>query len=168
MTTSKVAIIGSGNIGTDLMFKIIRNSDILEVGAMVGIDPIPTGWPRAPTRIPVTHGGVAGLIAMPHFDEIDIVLDATSAKAHIANAAVLTPLGKKLVDLTPAALGPWLSRREPGSRPRYAQRQHGDLWWSGHHPDRGGSVGGNAGALCGDRGVHRLPVGGSGHPRQHR
>ncbi|QIV79808.1 acetaldehyde dehydrogenase (acetylating) [Mycolicibacterium frederiksbergense] len=107
MTTSKVAIIGSGNIGTDLMFKIIRNSDILEVGAMVGIDPDSDGLARAHRLgIPVTHGGVAGLIAMPHFDEIDIVLDATSAKAHIANAAVLTPLGKKLVDLTPAALGP--------------------------------------------------------------
>jgi acetaldehyde dehydrogenase len=59
--------------------------------------------------VPTTHEGVDGLIAMPHFDEIGIVFDATSAKAHIANAAKLTEHGKRLVDLTPRPL-----RRSPG------------------------------------------------------
>jgi len=56
--------------------------------------------------IPVTHEGVDGLLAMPNFTDIEIVLDATSARAHIANAAALAPHGKKLIDLTPAAIGP--------------------------------------------------------------
>jgi acetaldehyde dehydrogenase len=106
---SKVAIIGSGNIGTDLMFKILRTADHLEVAAMVGIDPDSDGLARA-TRlgVPVTHHGVEGLIAMPGFEDIDIVLDATSAGAHVANAAQLAPYGKKIIDLTPAAIGPFV------------------------------------------------------------
>jgi len=107
MTKSKVAIIGSGNIGTDLMIKILRTSENLEVAAMVGIDPDSDGLARAKRLgIPVTHEGVDGLLAMPNFTDIDIVLDATSARAHIANAAALAPHGKKLIDLTPAAIGP--------------------------------------------------------------
>ena len=107
MTKSKVAIIGSGNIGTDLMIKILRTSENLEVAAMVGIDPNSDGLARAKRLgIPVTHEGVDGLLAMPNFNDIDIVLDATSARAHIANAAALAPHGKKLIDLTPAAIGP--------------------------------------------------------------
>ena len=107
MTRSKVAIIGSGNIGTDLMIKILRTSENLEVAAMVGIDPNSDGLARAKRLgIPVTHEGVDGLLAMPNFNDIDIVLDATSARAHIANAAALAPHGKKLIDLTPAAIGP--------------------------------------------------------------
>ena len=109
MTKTKVAIVGSGNIGTDLMFKVLRLSDTLEVGAMVGIDPASDGLARA-TRmgIPTTHDGIDGLIAMAGFDDIAIVLDATSAKAHHANAAKLTPYGKTLIDLTPAAIGPYV------------------------------------------------------------
>jgi acetaldehyde dehydrogenase len=107
MTKSKVAIIGSGNIGTDLMIKILRTSENLEVAAMVGIDPDSDGLARAKRLgIPVTHEGVDGLLAMPNFADIEIVLDATSARAHIANAAALAPHGKKLIDLTPAAIGP--------------------------------------------------------------
>ena len=107
MTKSKVAIIGSGNIGTDLMIKILRTSENLEVAAMVGIDPDSDGLARAKRLgIPVTHEGVDGLLAMPNFTDIEIVLDATSARAHIANAAALAPHGKKLIDLTPAAIGP--------------------------------------------------------------
>jgi acetaldehyde dehydrogenase len=109
MTKTKVAIIGSGNIGTDLMIKVLRLSDTLEVGAMVGIDPASDGLARAARlNVPTTHEGVDGLIALPSFDEIDIVLDATSAKAHVANAAKLAPYGKTLIDLTPAALGPFV------------------------------------------------------------
>ena len=107
MTKSKVAIIGSGNIGTDLMIKIMRTSENLEVAAMIGIDPDSDGLARAKRLgIPVTHEGVDGLLAMPNFTDIEIVLDATSARAHIANAAALAPHGKKLIDLTPAAIGP--------------------------------------------------------------
>jgi acetaldehyde dehydrogenase len=107
MTKSKVAIIGSGNIGTDLMIKILRTSENLEVAAMVGIDADSDGLARAKRLgIPVTHEGVDGLLAMPNFNDIEIVLDATSARAHLANAAALAPHGKKLIDLTPAAIGP--------------------------------------------------------------
>ncbi|MCD4527268.1 acetaldehyde dehydrogenase (acetylating) [Nocardioides sp. cx-173] len=106
---TKVAIIGSGNIGTDLMIKVLRLSEVLEMGAMVGIDPDSDGLARARRlNVPTTHEGVDGLIAMPGFDEIGIVFDATSAKAHVANAAKLAPYGVKLVDLTPAAIGPFV------------------------------------------------------------
>jgi acetaldehyde dehydrogenase len=109
MTRTKVAVIGPGNIGTDLMIKVLRLSAKLEMAAMVGIDPSSDGLARAARLgVPTTHEGVAGLIAMPHFSEIDIVFDATSAKAHEANAAALAPYGKRLVDLTPAALGPYV------------------------------------------------------------
>ncbi|MFF8772469.1 acetaldehyde dehydrogenase (acetylating) [Kitasatospora sp. NPDC015120] len=109
MSRTKVAVIGSGNIGTDLMIKVLRGSPQLEMGAMVGIDPASDGLARA-ARLGVrtTHEGVDGLIAMPDFDEIRIVFDATSAGAHRANAARLAPLGKRLIDLTPAAVGPYV------------------------------------------------------------
>ncbi|GGM56145.1 acetaldehyde dehydrogenase 2 [Micromonospora sonchi] len=109
MSRTKVAIIGSGNIGTDLMIKVLRHSDVLEMGAMVGIDPASDGLARARRfKVPVTAEGVDGLIAMDGFDQIGIVFDATSAKAHRANAEKLAPYGKKLVDLTPAAIGPYV------------------------------------------------------------
>jgi acetaldehyde dehydrogenase len=105
----KVAIIGSGNIGTDLMIKVLRGSGPLEMGAMVGIDPESDGLARARRLgVPVTANGVEGLVAMPGFDSIGIVFDATSAGAHIANNARLAPLGKRLIDLTPAAIGPYV------------------------------------------------------------
>ena len=107
--TAKVAIIGSGNIGTDLMFKVIRLSHILEMGMMVGIDPESDGLARAGRLgIATTADGVEGLIASPEFADIEVVFDATSAGAHVHNAALLTPFGKRLVDLTPAAIGPFV------------------------------------------------------------
>ena len=82
MTKTKVAIIGPGNIGTDLMFKVMRLSTNLEMGAMVGIDPSSDGLRRAASLgIPTTHEGVDGLIAMDGFDEIDIVFDAITSAA---------------------------------------------------------------------------------------
>ncbi|MFM9552296.1 acetaldehyde dehydrogenase (acetylating) [Streptomyces caniscabiei] len=109
MKRTKVAVIGSGNIGTDLMIKVLRLSDTLEMSAMVGIDPASDGLARAARlNVPTTHEGVDGLIALPGFDDIDIVFDATSAKAHVANAARLAPYGKRLIDLTPAAIGPFV------------------------------------------------------------
>jgi acetaldehyde dehydrogenase len=109
--TSKtaVAIVGSGNIGTDLMIKILRGSGNLRVAAMVGIDPDSDGLARAARLgIATTADGVAGLIAMPEFADVEIVLDATSAGAHLANARLLEPYGRRLVDLTPAAIGPFV------------------------------------------------------------
>ncbi|MDR5699428.1 acetaldehyde dehydrogenase (acetylating) [Agromyces aerolatus] len=106
---TKVAIIGSGNIGTDLMFKVHRLSDVLEMAVLVGIDPASDGLARAARLgFETTSEGIEGLIASPQFDEIAIVFDATSAGAHRANAERLAPHGKRLVDLTPAALGPFI------------------------------------------------------------
>lgn len=109
MSRTKVAVIGSGNIGTDLMIKVMRLSENLEMAAMVGIDPESDGLARAARlKLATTAEGVDGLIALPGFDEIGIVLDATSAKAHRANAAALERYGKQLIDLTPAAIGPFV------------------------------------------------------------
>ncbi|WP_300679728.1 acetaldehyde dehydrogenase (acetylating) [Nocardioides sp.] len=106
---TKVAIIGSGNIGTDLMIKVMRTSENLEMGAMVGIDPNSDGLARAARfGFATTHEGVDGLMALPNFDEIEIVFDATSAGAHKYNAGKLEPLGKIMIDLTPAAIGPYV------------------------------------------------------------
>ena len=108
-TKTKVAIIGSGNIGTDLMIKVLRHAKHLEMGAMVGIDPLSDGLARAARmNVPTTHEGVDGLMAMPNFDEIGIVFDATSAKAHRFNNDKLAASGKLLIDLTPAAVGPFV------------------------------------------------------------
>ena len=104
----KVAIIGSGNIGTDLMIKIIRTSDVLEMGAMVGIDPDSDGLARAKRLgIPATHEGLDGLLKLDNFGDIRIVFDATSAYAHKHHNDVLQQHGKTVVDLTPAAIGPY-------------------------------------------------------------
>ncbi|MBM7516826.1 acetaldehyde dehydrogenase (acetylating) [Nocardioides nitrophenolicus] len=109
MSKTKVAIIGSGNIGTDLMIKILQTAQHVEMGALVGIDPDSDGLARArDLGVPTTHEGVEGLIALPGFDDIDIVFDATSAKAHVHNDSLLRPLGKRLIDLTPAAIGPYV------------------------------------------------------------
>jgi acetaldehyde dehydrogenase len=104
-----VAIVGSGNIGTDLMIKILRHSENLRMVAMVGIDPNSDGLARAARMgVATTAEGVAGLIEMSEFADVDIICDATSAAAHIANAELLAPHGRRLVDLTPAAVGPFV------------------------------------------------------------
>src|SRR5882757_274500 len=109
MRRMKVAVIGSGNIGTDLMIRVMRLSQNLEMGSMAGIDPASDGLARAARlKVPATAEGVDGLIALAGFDDIGVVFDATSAKAHAANAAKLAPFGKRLIDLTPAAIGPFV------------------------------------------------------------
>jgi acetaldehyde dehydrogenase len=109
MTRSKVAIIGSGNIGTDLMIKILRVSKDLEMAALVGIDAESDGLKRAGRlRVPVTSDGITGLLAMPEFSGIDIVFDATSAASHLRHASILRSNGKRVIDLTPAAVGPYV------------------------------------------------------------
>ena len=106
---TKVAIIGYGNIGTDLMIKVLQTSESLEAAALVGIDPDSDGLARAARMgVPATHEGLDGLLKMPHFDEIEIVFDATSAKAHARHDEVLRRHGKQIVDLTPAAAGPYV------------------------------------------------------------
>ncbi len=105
----KVAIIGSGNIGTDLMIKIVRTSSALEMAALVGIDPRSDGLAFAGRLgVPTTAEGIDGLLKMPQFGEIAIVFDATSAAAHARHDAVLRSHSKQVVDLTPAAVGPYL------------------------------------------------------------
>ncbi|NUP02397.1 MAG: acetaldehyde dehydrogenase (acetylating) [Nonomuraea sp.] len=109
MSRAKVAIIGSGNIGTDLMIKVIRTSETLEVAAMAGIDPASDGLARARRMgVATTSDGVEGLIGLPCFEDVSVVLDATSAGAHRHNEAALRPYGKQVVDLTPAAVGPYV------------------------------------------------------------
>lgn len=106
----KAAIIGSGNIGTDLMIKILRNGENIEMGAMVGIDPNSDGLARAARMgVATTHEGVDGLVGMPEFADIDIIFDATSAGAHMHNEVFLRSKKEnlKIVDLTPAAIGPY-------------------------------------------------------------
>src|SRR5262245_60033092 len=103
-----VAIIGSGNIGTDLMIKILRGDGPLTVGAMVGIDPASDGLARAARmRVPTTADGVDGLLGMPTFSDIKLVFDATSAGAHRDNWAKLRDTGVRMLDLTPASIGPF-------------------------------------------------------------
>lgn len=106
----KAAIIGSGNIGTDLMIKILRHGRHIEMGAMVGIDPGSDGLARAARMgVATTHEGVAGLTRLDVFKDIDFVFDATSAAAHVGNDALLRTLkpGIRMIDLTPAAIGPY-------------------------------------------------------------
>ncbi|WP_061293358.1 acetaldehyde dehydrogenase (acetylating) [Herbidospora cretacea] len=104
-----VAVIGSGNIGTDLMIKVLRLSKTLRMVAMAGIDPASDGLARARRMgVATTDKGVEGLVAMPEFADVEVVFDATSAGAHRHNDEVLRSHGKVVVDLTPAAIGPYV------------------------------------------------------------
>ena len=108
MAKMKCAIIGSGNIGTDLMIKLLKGSDVLELVAVLGIDPASQGLAMPRERgVPPTHAGTDGLRKLPIYVEIGIVFDATSAYAHKEHDAALQQDGKLVVDLTPAALGPF-------------------------------------------------------------
>jgi acetaldehyde dehydrogenase len=103
------AILGSGNIGTDLLIKILRAKGDLEPAILVGIDPDSDGLARARRLgVETTHHGIQGLMASPRFTDVEIVFDATSAKAHIGHAEILAREGKQVIDLTPAAVGPFV------------------------------------------------------------
>ncbi len=107
MEKMKAVIIGSGNIGTDLMYKL-EQSDVIELTAMVGIEPDSDGLKRAKQRGYQTFSnGIQGIIENPDIGEL--FFDATSAKAHMKHAEILKGLGKKVIDLTPAAVGPFFS-----------------------------------------------------------
>lgn len=107
--TTKVAVLGSGHIGTDLMIKIRRLSDSLEIAAMAGIDPGSDGLAHARRLgVATTHEGLEGLVALGEFADVSLVFDATTAGAHQRHDEVLRTLGRTVVDLTPAALGPYV------------------------------------------------------------
>jgi len=107
--TVKVAVIGSGNIGSDLMIKVMRHGKHVQMGAMVGVDPKSDGLARASRMgVPTTAEGIEGLLRLDVFKEIDIVFDATSAAAHQHHNEVLKAHGIQVIDLTPAAIGPFV------------------------------------------------------------
>jgi acetaldehyde dehydrogenase len=109
MSRTKAAVIGSGNIGTDLVIKLEKVAKNVEIAVLVGIDPASDGLARARLMgISTVDNGVQGLIEHPDFADIGIVFDSTSAKAHVANEEALRQYGKRLIDLTPAAIGPYV------------------------------------------------------------
>src|SRR5579864_8525661 len=97
----KVAIIGSGNIGSDLMYKLLKQPGHMELALLTGIEPQSEGLARARTLgIRASHEGIQAVLDDP---EIKIVFDATSARAHIRHAKALREANKIAIDLTPAA-----------------------------------------------------------------
>lgn len=102
----KVAIIGSGNIGSDLMYKLLKQPGHMELVLLAGIVPNSEGLARA--RALGIRASAAGIQAVLEEPEIKIVFDATSAKAHVPHARALREAGRIAVDLTPAARGPYV------------------------------------------------------------
>lgn len=106
MLPIRVGILGTGNIGTDLLIKILNKSTCLEVGMFSGIDPESEGIHRAKQMgVPISADGINAILAD---SSIKIVFDATSAGAHHIHAPLLKEAGKIAIDLTPAALGPYV------------------------------------------------------------
>jgi acetaldehyde dehydrogenase len=102
----KVAILGSGNIGSDLMFKILREPGHMELALLTGIEPQSEGLARAHSLgIHTSHGGIQPILDDP---DIRIVFDATSAHAHVRHAKLLREANRIAIDLTPAARGPYV------------------------------------------------------------
>lgn len=102
----KVAILGSGNIGTDLMYKLLKQPGPMELALLAGIEPASEGLARARSLgIEASHEGIQAVLANP---ELKIVFDATSASAHVRHAKALREAGRIAVDLTPAARGPYV------------------------------------------------------------
>lgn len=108
MSKTKAIVIGSGNIGTDLMIKLRDTSELLEVSAVVGIDPDSQGLALArASGIATSPEGIEGARQLPCWDDVQVVFDATSAGAHATHDAVCRGAGKQVIDLTPAAIGPY-------------------------------------------------------------
>jgi acetaldehyde dehydrogenase (acetylating) len=103
-----VAIIGSGNICTDLMIKVLRSEGPLRMAAMIGIDAESDGLARANRLgVPTSAQGIEGLLGVPHFGDVRLVFDATSAGAHVTHWNLLRDKDLRVLDLTPAAIGPF-------------------------------------------------------------
>lgn len=102
----KVAILGSGNIGTDLMYKLLKQPGHMELVLLAGIEPASEGLARARSLgIAASAEGIKAVLEHP---EAKLVFDATSAKAHIRHAKALREAGRVAIDLTPAARGPYV------------------------------------------------------------
>ncbi len=168
----RAAIIGSGNIGTDLMIKIMRHSRHLEMAAMVGIDPDSDGLARAaPLGVATTHEGAEGLTRLPVFDQIDFVFDATSAGAHVKNDALLRALRPsiRVIDLTPAAIGPYCV--PVVNIDAHIDAPNVNMVTCGGQatiPRGRRGVACGEGSLRGDRRLDQQQVGGPRHAREHR
>jgi len=105
-TPIKAAILGTGNIGSDLMFKLLREPGRLKLALFAGIDPASEGLARARSLgVSVSDGGIDAVLEAK---DISIVFDATSAKAHVRHAPALAAAGRVAIDLTPAARGPYV------------------------------------------------------------
>ena len=108
MEKTNCAIIGSGNIGTDLMLKIANTSKSLNLIGVIGIDPESEGLAMAgTTNIATSSTGLQGFMEMPEYSDTQIFFDATSAGAHQMHHDLISKDGKQMIDLTPAAIGPY-------------------------------------------------------------
>ena len=108
MEKTNCAIIGSGNIGTDLMLKIANTSKSLNLIGVIGIDPDSEGLAMASTmNIATSSTGLQGFMEMPEYSDTQIFFDATSAGAHQMHHDLISKDGKQMIDLTPAAIGPY-------------------------------------------------------------
>ena len=108
MSKIKCAIIGSGNIGTDLMLKIIKTSSELELVAVIGIDPDSEGLNLAKkNNVLICDSGLVGFVETKEYKDVEIFFDATSAGAHKIHHEIVTGDKKQMIDLTPAAIGPY-------------------------------------------------------------
>lgn len=108
MKKTKCAIIGSGNIGTDLMLKIVNTSESLSLNGVIGIDPESEGLAMAQSLdIPISSSGLQGFVEMGEYKDTQIFFDATSAGAHKMHHELIKKEGKHMIDLTPAAIGPY-------------------------------------------------------------
>ncbi|MDA9027475.1 acetaldehyde dehydrogenase (acetylating) [Gammaproteobacteria bacterium] len=108
MDKTNCAIIGSGNIGTDLMLKIANTSKSLNLIGVIGIDPESEGLAMASTmNIATSSTGLQGFMEMPEYSDTQIFFDATSAGAHQMHHDLISKDGKQMIDLTPAAIGPY-------------------------------------------------------------
>ena len=134
MEKVKVAILGTGNIGTDLMFKILKGKGNMELSLMAGIDSKSEGIARARDMgVRTSHEGIAAILEDP---EIKIVFDATSAKAHIQyHAEPLRKAGKIAIDLTPAAVGPFVVPTiNLDDHLEQVKRKFNCMWGPGNYP----------------------------------
>ncbi|MDB9859641.1 acetaldehyde dehydrogenase (acetylating) [Gammaproteobacteria bacterium] len=108
MEKTNCAIIGSGNIGTDLMLKIVNTSKSLNLIGVIGIDPESEGLAMASgMNIATSSSGLQGFMEMPEYSDTQIFFDATSAGAHKMHHDLISKDGKQMIDLTPAAIGPY-------------------------------------------------------------